>query len=165
MNKVVTQRQGYRIGLRSGRLTGIGEPFWTYTTHGRRAKHVVCQCDCGRVTVCLCDSLVYGYVTSCGACDACCYVYQFRNRVNGKRYIGSTTNPANRERQHRSGYGASLVHRACQKYGNANLVFKILRKVDSIAEGKRVEYALIERYKTWAPRGYNGVAKKVPIVV
>ena len=156
-NHLITYRKGIDIAKRFGQLTVIGKPFWTRMERGTHAKAVVCECRCGRVVVCSCGKLSYGFTRSCGECAAndSYYVYQFRNRVNGKRYIGSTSNPKNRERQHRSGYGSSRLHWAILEHGNANLEFKILRKVHGANEAAEVENRLIEKYKTRAPQGYN----------
>jgi group I intron endonuclease len=58
-------------------------------------------------------------------------VYEIRNVVNGKRYIGSSVHVAGRIQNHKRGlcYGNhenSYLQRAWNKYGENNFVFKIL---------------------------------------
>ena len=58
-------------------------------------------------------------------------VYQIRNLVNGKRYVGSTTQPRNRFYLHRSQLGRGKHHakhlqRAWDKYGGASFAFEII---------------------------------------
>lgn len=75
-------------------------------------------------------------------------VYQARNIVNGKRYIGVTKNGlAFRRRTHlsaaRTGKG-TLFHRAIRKYGEQNFVFGILADFDDDYElAKLYEYEMI----------------------
>ena len=158
---IIAFRRGCEVGKRFGRLTVLGSAFRVRMEDGRPHKHVVCECDCGRAVLCRCDRLILGFARGCDDHNASddYYIYQFRNRVNGKRYIGYTTNPVNREGQHRRGYGASMVHWAIQKYGNENLEFKVLRKVHDAAEAERIESELIAKYKTVSPHGYNGNGK------
>ena len=58
-------------------------------------------------------------------------VYQIRNLVNGKRYIGSTSCFAKRKYAHfrelkEAGHENSYLQRAYNKYGKENFVFEIL---------------------------------------
>ncbi len=81
-------------------------------------------------------------------------LYTIENQVNGKRYIGITSKVAKRWIAHKSGCGSKLVYRAIEKYGLDSLKFDIL------CEGcekdiKKLEIAVIEKYNTVAPGGYN----------
>jgi len=59
------------------------------------------------------------------------YVYSIENKVNGKCYIGSTTNPRVRWSKHKGDLNRKVHHsfvlqRAWDKYGESNFNFKIL---------------------------------------
>jgi predicted GIY-YIG superfamily endonuclease len=61
------------------------------------------------------------------------YVYRFTNLVNGKAYVGISTQPKKRKRDHESGNGSLLLWRAIQKYGLVNF-----------------EYSLVSKHKTYS---------------
>lgn len=79
-------------------------------------------------------------------------VYEAKNLVNGKRYIGFTSNTlAYRERQHRS-YGRQgrghIFHKALRKYGDESFVFRIMADFDGDVDiAKLYEFEAIEKYK------------------
>lgn len=79
-------------------------------------------------------------------------VYQARNLVNGKRYIGFTSRPLEvRARQHRSearqGKG-HIFHKAIRKYGPENFVFGLLADFDGDLEmAKLYEFEAISKYE------------------
>ncbi len=81
-------------------------------------------------------------------------LYTIENQVNGKQYIGISSNVARRWLRHKSGQGSKLVYQAIKKYGLD------LFKFDILCEGceediKKLEIAVIEKLSTIAPRGYN----------
>lgn len=68
---LVTSYPGIEVGQRFGRLTVLGEPFFLRSirkdgTECRRTKHVVCQCECGIITVCCGRNVKNGHTQSCG---------------------------------------------------------------------------------------------------
>lgn len=57
------------------------------------------------------------------------YLYQIENKVNGKLYIGITSQPEKRKQRHFSKTGHtkfSILRHAMDKYGRENFLFKIL---------------------------------------
>mgnify|MGYP000039888050 CR=1 FL=1 len=79
-------------------------------------------------------------------------VYQVRNLVNGKRYIGVTKRGLhNRMRAHlsqaRTGRG-NLLHRAIRKYGRENFVFEVLHDfVDDYDLARVYEFEMICKHR------------------
>ena len=70
------------------------------------------------------------------------YVYSIENKVNGKCYIGSTTNPRVRWSKHkgdlnRKKHHSFVLQRAWNKYGASNFEFKILLQC---AKEDKIEY-------------------------
>ncbi len=81
-------------------------------------------------------------------------LYAITNQVNGKQYIGISSKVARRWLEHKSGMGSKLVYQAKKKYGIEALKFDIL--CEGCEEDiKSLEVALIEKYGTLAPGGYN----------
>lgn len=82
------------------------------------------------------------------------YLYTITNQVNGKQYIGISSQTARRWIEHKSGHGSKLVYQAIKKYGIENLRFDPLYGgcEDDI---KRLEVILIAECGTMAPDGYN----------
>lgn len=89
-------------------------------------------------------------------------IYSYTNLINGKQYIGQTINPKQRFAQHKSSafnvndkeYN-SLLHRAFRKYGYENFQYKVLAESDEIDVLNELEIALIKKYNTKTPNGYN----------
>ncbi len=81
-------------------------------------------------------------------------LYTIENQVNGKQYIGISSNVAKRWLAHKSGYGSKIVYQAIKKYGLNSLKFDIL--CEGCEEDiKKLEIAMIEKYNSVAPGGYN----------
>lgn len=86
------------------------------------------------------------------------YIYIYTNRINGKQYVGQTTNSIN-ERQHkhltevRHPKYKSVFHDAIRKYGIENFNREVI-KVDK-AMLDTYEIDLIARWDTKVPNGYN----------
>jgi group I intron endonuclease len=83
-------------------------------------------------------------------------VYLITNKVNGKRYIGQTSQSLDeRWRCHKKmSSGCLLIKQAIKKYGAENFTTKVI----VIADKKNANYyerKLIEIWKTKAPNGYN----------
>ena len=82
------------------------------------------------------------------------FLYVITNLVNGKQYVGITTNIAQRTREHYSGHGSKLVWQATRKYGRENLQLEICYEGDE-AFIKLMETRTILALDTVAPHGYN----------
>jgi group I intron endonuclease len=54
------------------------------------------------------------------------YIYLITNTVNGKLYVGRTSDPKNRWRGHRNSKTDQLISRAIQKYGKDNFTFVLI---------------------------------------
>jgi group I intron endonuclease len=88
-------------------------------------------------------------------------IYQIRNIVNGKLYIGSTQNIETRWRQHQR---ALKVEKHCNKYlqhawiayGKSNFKFEILEEVNDKSKLISKEQYYLDLYKSYLPEnGYN----------
>lgn len=91
------------------------------------------------------------------------YIYCFTNKINNKKYIGSTIKPPNiRKNQHlynarhenqKSDYP---LYQAIKKYGEENFNFEILFSGDcSENEIRQIEKDFILQYNSLSPNGYN----------
>jgi GIY-YIG catalytic domain. len=87
-----------------------------------------------------------------------CYLYKIVNQINGKMYIGITSNPANRKQRHfsKTGHSAfSIIRVAMDKYGRENFSFEItcIGTKDYILD---LEVKAISLYRTCEKKfGYN----------
>jgi group I intron endonuclease len=87
-----------------------------------------------------------------------CYLYKIVNKVNGKLYIGITSDPRKRKQRHfsKTGHSAvSLVRLAMDKYGRENFSFEIicLGSKEYILD---LEVKAISLYRTCEKKfGYN----------
>lgn len=87
-----------------------------------------------------------------------CYLYKIVNQVNGKMYVGITSNPANRKQRHfsKTGHSAfSIIRVAMDKYGRENFSFEIIcvGAKDYILD---LEVKAISLYRTCEKKfGYN----------
>lgn len=81
-------------------------------------------------------------------------IYKIENLINHKIYIGETSNPERRFKQHcQTGYNyTSLIHRAIEKYGKENFSFEIIGWFE---DWKNKEQYYINFYKSKVPYGYN----------
>lgn len=90
------------------------------------------------------------------------YIYLIFNLINGKIYVGQTTDPNNRWKKHL--YVAShptnskpkLIHRAISKYGSNNFEFRIIQKLKSSKEASEAEMYWIDFYQSNRCRYPNG---------
>lgn len=89
------------------------------------------------------------------------YIYKISNKINGKSYIGKTSNLLRRWKQHKSGRGnTSILKKALIKYGIDNFDFVKLAEIkkDSIIELNSslslLEMCYINAYDSYS-HGYN----------
>lgn len=80
-------------------------------------------------------------------------IYKFTNNINGKIYIGQTTRPKSRYKEHCTGKEDSLLTRAMLKYGIENFKYEVLETIDKEQLNTREKYWInyYNSYKT----GYN----------
>jgi hypothetical protein len=91
------------------------------------------------------------------------YIYKITNNVNGKKYIGSTNNPARRIEEHLSGKGSQPLLTELVEYGRKDFSFNI---IDMLATDDKqavfdLEDSYIEKYDAIAS-GYNCRLNRVP---
>lgn len=93
-----------------------------------------------------------------------CYIYCFENKINNKKYIGSTiVEPnirynqhlynANHENAHQYNYP---LYQAFRKYGIENFTFSIIEQKEcEEQEIRKIEKGYIIKLNTLTPNGYN----------
>jgi predicted GIY-YIG superfamily endonuclease len=59
-----------------------------------------------------------------------CGIYQIRNKINGKIYIGQSIDIERRWNQHKYGKGSIILRNAIKKYGINNFKFEILVEIE-----------------------------------
>jgi group I intron endonuclease len=81
-------------------------------------------------------------------------IYKIENKITHKIYIGETSNPDRRFKEHinRKEPYTSLIHRAIKKYGEGNFSFEIIGWYEN---WKEMECYYIDYYKSKVPYGYN----------
>lgn len=88
------------------------------------------------------------------------YIYKITNTINGKSYIGQTTNLQKRWYQHKNGYSTKIMKKAFIKYGVENFDFEELIRVSSRDLNhlrvmlNTLEKFYIKKYNTYK-KGYN----------
>lgn len=82
------------------------------------------------------------------------HIYKITNKINGKSYIGVTSNPTKRRWEHLTGRGSNLVANAVKKYGEDAFTFTVLESYDSAEAAFANEQDYIELYDT-KNNGYN----------
>ena len=88
------------------------------------------------------------------------FIYKITNEINGKAYIGCTTQepPTLRWKTHRAQarFGCQFpLHRAIRKYGVESFSFAVIYECSSLREMVACERGLIAEHGTYAPHGYN----------
>src|SRR5688572_11673775 len=88
-----------------------------------------------------------------------CGVYLVTNTVNGKRYVGLSSNIGRRWWEHRNPKQgcATVIHRAIKKYGVEAFEFSVLELCERQMLDER-ERHWIAALGTLAPSGYNRTA-------
>lgn len=92
-------------------------------------------------------------------------IYCFTNKVNNKKYIGSTIQPNPKTRYNQHIYNARHensekydypLYQAIRKYGEENFDFDILEQIDCDEdEIRKIEQRYIVELNTLSPNGYN----------
>ena len=91
-------------------------------------------------------------------------IYCRTNIVNGKKYIGQTTNEKQREyswNNMNTIYSGNLINKARKKYGISSFTYTVLGKCEADTKKEldemlnSLEIYYIEKYNTKAPNGYN----------
>lgn len=88
------------------------------------------------------------------------YIYKATNKINGKSYIGQTIDFDVRKHTHihrRDKYCDvnSVFHKALDKYGEDEFEWAILMTVPGKEFANTAERAMIKKYNTYKPNGYN----------
>lgn len=85
-------------------------------------------------------------------------IYVRTNLVNGKQYVGQTTDFKEREYDWyylKKKYAGSLINNARKKYGLDNWVVEILKECETQDELNKWEMHFIKELNTKTPNGYN----------
>ena len=84
------------------------------------------------------------------------FVYKITNQINGKAYIGITTQELEvRWRQHVGSKSTSYIHRALKRYGAENFTFEEIDRAATPGELVCLEKDYIESHNTYNGKGYN----------
>ncbi len=86
------------------------------------------------------------------------YIYKIKNKINGKIYIGQTTQRiSQRWLRHCSKSNASgmCISRAIQKYGKENFIVEEIDGANSLSELNYLETHYICKFNSLVPSGYN----------
>lgn len=96
------------------------------------------------------------------------FVYVIENTVNGKRYVGKSTQPAKRWTQHRinarNGVD-SILYRAIRKHGEESFEFSVVEECESEAASFEAECRWIAKLQTHGEGGYNATPGGEGIIV
>lgn len=82
-------------------------------------------------------------------------IYIITNKINGKKYIGQSVDPARRKASHFCATARGLIGKAILKYGRESFGFRVLMTGATKAEADYFEKAMIARMNTRVPHGYN----------
>ena len=87
-------------------------------------------------------------------------IYQIKNKVNGKIYIGSARDIVDRWKKHkyhlgRNIHGNRYLQRAWNKYGENNFEFTIVEKVTEESFLSEIEQKYLDKMKPYSFVGYN----------
>lgn len=83
-------------------------------------------------------------------------IYEIKNNLNGKKYIGKSENCYGRWLSHRTNYKLqnNPLYEDMRKYGIENFSFRIIEKIPAYLHNiRKLEY--IKKYNTIVPNGYN----------
>jgi len=87
-------------------------------------------------------------------------IYQIRNKIDGKMYIGSAGNTQKRWREHLSLLRRNIhpniyLQHAWNKYGSGNFEFMVIMEVNDDSSLVMVEQEYLNRMNSYPPNGYN----------
>src|ERR1035437_352513 len=83
-------------------------------------------------------------------------VYLITNLINGKRYVGQTTETLERRwKQHQKSSRCRALYSAIQKHGVVNFSIQVLVDFHKIELLNELQAEYIQKYHTLAPNGYN----------
>lgn len=84
-------------------------------------------------------------------------VYKITNKINGKSYIGQTTESLSKRwaRHCRSGSHCTALKNAIKKYGKENFKIEIIFKTNLVDELNKNESHFINYFNSLVPNGYN----------
>lgn len=83
-------------------------------------------------------------------------VYKITNEINGKSYIGRTTQRL-KVRMDEHIRGNLVISRAIKKHGRENFTIKVLFRSDNFDDLNKQEKILVKAHDTLLPNGYNVV--------
>lgn len=85
------------------------------------------------------------------------HIYLIENTENGKQYVGQTTDPRRRCRQHMNltHSRCPALHGAIEKYGPCSFTFTTLARCETQEEANTQEKHWIKELNTLSPNGYN----------
>lgn len=85
------------------------------------------------------------------------YIYKVTNTINGKIYIGKTSQFKERKWQHERCYKKEdcRFHRAIQYYGKDKFNWEIIDETNSLDKAYELEKKYIKEYSSYHPKGYN----------
>ena len=82
-------------------------------------------------------------------------IYAFKNKLNGKRYVGQTTRTLEERTGEHLRKESTVFDKALKKYGIENFEYSIIDKALTIAELNAKEIYWIRRLGAMVPNGYN----------
>lgn len=84
-------------------------------------------------------------------------IYKATNLIDGKSYVGKTSNFSERKWQHERCYKKEdcKFHRAIQKYGKENFEWQIIGHANTLEEAYVLEKKYIDLFQTYGTGGYN----------
>lgn len=84
------------------------------------------------------------------------YIYVIRNKKDGKRYVGSSTQPKKRFNAHKSAKGTGRLARAVKETGKQYFSFETLEQTEDVFKARRREQFFIKLFESQNPeKGYN----------
>ena len=83
-------------------------------------------------------------------------IYLITNLINGKQYIGQTSQSLKTRFDQHCTYSAStLIHNAIIEFGRENFIIEKLEELNDDADAITLEKQYILQYNTLTPNGYN----------